>query len=104
MRLGLFEELPDELVEHICWQVHQTKMDEIFRFLRKYLPDPSKHPDRFTNYYLGPEFLRTSAKLYAINPVGRTGFHLKHSTLEAMLIHHMISPSTEMEVWNPDAL
>lgn len=96
MRLGVFEQLPDELVEHICWRVHQSKMDEIFRFIRKYLPDPSKHPDRFTNYYLGPEFLRTSAKLYGINPVGRTSFHLKHTTLEAMLVHHMISPSADL--------
>lgn len=73
-------------------------MDEIFRFIRKYVPDPFKHSDRFTNYYLGPEFLRTSAKLYVINPVGRTNFYLKHTTLEAMLIHHMISPSPEYDV------
>ena len=53
--------------------------------------DPFEHPDRFLDYYTAPEFLQRSARMYSINPVGKTDFHNKHTRIETLLIHHMIS-------------
>lgn len=91
MRMGIFEGLPDELLERICWYDHRTKMKEIFAFIMKYVPDPYDHPARFLRYYTAPEFLQRSARMYSINPVGKTDFHNKHTRIETLLIHHMIS-------------
>lgn len=94
MKIGIFEYLPDDVIYKIFLQVHQQKMKNSFAFIRKYVPDPVSKPNRFVDYYSGPKFLRTSSKMYALNPYDNCYFHNKHTTLEAIFVHNLITHGT----------
>lgn len=89
--IGVFEKLPDELIERIFKNVHETKMKDIHKFIRKYVPDPYETPDRFLNYYTSPKFLKTTSRIYSLNPVGKTSFFSNNTMLETLFIYHLIS-------------
>lgn len=89
--IGVFEKLPDELIERIFKNVHETKMKDIHKFIRKYVPDPYETPDRFLSYYTSPKFLKTTSRIYSLNPVGKTSFFSNNTMLETLFIYHLIS-------------
>lgn len=89
--LGIFEKLPNELIERIYKDVHQNNMKEIHKFITKYVPDPHKTPDRFLSFYTSPKFLKTTSRMYSLNPVGVTGFISKNTMLETLFVFHLIS-------------
>ena len=91
MKLGIFEYLPDDTIYTICFHVHQDKMKYILAFIKKYVPDPVLKPNRFVDYHNGPKFLRTSSKLYSLNPCYNCCFHNKHTILEAIFVHNLIT-------------
>ena len=94
MNIGIFEYLPEDVTHKIFLQVHQEKMKHTFAFIRKYVPDPVSKPKRFVDYYNGPKFLRTSSKMYTLNPCYNCSFHNKHTTLEAIFVHNLITHGT----------
>ena len=89
--IGVFENLPDELIERIFKNVHETKMKDIHKFIRKYVIDPYETPDRFLSYYTSPKFLKTTSRIYSLNPVGKTSFFSNNTMLETLFIYHLIS-------------
>ena len=89
--IGVFENLPEELIEHIFKNVHKTKMKDVHHFIKKYVPDPYETPDRFLSFYTSPNFLKTTSRMYSLNPVGKTCVISKNTMLETLFIYHLIS-------------
>lgn len=89
--IGIFEKLPNELIEKIFKNVHETKMKDIHNFIRKYVPDPYETPDRFISFDTSPNFLKTTSRMYSLNPVGKTSFFSRNTVLETLFIYHLIS-------------
>jgi hypothetical protein len=89
--IGIFEKLPNELIEHIFKNIHQTNMKDIHKFIKKYVPDPYETPDRFISFHTSPKFIKTSSRIYSLNPVGKTCFFSNNTMLETLFIYHLIS-------------
>ena len=66
-------------------------MKEIHKFIIKYVPDPYKVPDRFVSFDTCPKFLKTSSRIYSLNPVGKTCFMYNNTMLETLFIYNLIS-------------
>ena len=88
--IGVFEHLPDDIIEKIFKIVHKNNIHKIQKFLTKYVPDPFIVPNRFINYENGPNFLKLTARLYSLNSCQGVIFHNKKTKLESIFVYNLI--------------
>jgi len=89
MNLGVFENLPDELIEKICFHNHNTRMQGVFAFLRKYVKE------NIPRVEVLPENIRKAYRHYSVRM--KTTFILKkHSDLEVGLVYNVLAKNVHV--------
>lgn len=93
MHLGIFDRLPDDVLEIIYKHVHQERMREVFGFIKKYVPNSTMEPiRRFNGYNLSYDM--SSMRHYKLHH-GVTCFSVDNTPLERKLVNCLL----DMWVW-----
>ena len=89
MYLGGFENLPDELIEKICFHNHNTRMQGVFAFLRKYVKE------NIPRVQVLPDKIRKAYGHYSVKM--KTTFILKKNTdLEVGLVYNVLAKNVHV--------
>jgi hypothetical protein len=93
MYLGVFENLPDELIEKICFHDHNARMQGVFEFLRKYVKENIPRVD------ILPENIRKVYRHYTVK-MKSTFILKKQSDLETGFVYNVLAKNVHIIDYN----
>ena len=87
--LGLFEALPNDILEHIHFFIHKNNMENVFEIIHTYVPEPEQTAPRFTGYRLSfrDDALSRNLRLYHKN---KPCFTSPHTCIESRCVTYML--------------